>query len=132
MFKLFKSPILLLKLEGFAVFLLALCIYWQHAYGWPLFWSTLLLPDLAMFGYLVNAQFGAQAYNITHTKLLPSILVMVAMSTHNNLFFALALIWFVHIGFDRMLGYGLKYPADFKVTHLGSMDQIIIRPQSSN
>jgi hypothetical protein len=27
------------------------------------------------------------------------------------------LIWAGHIGFDRMLGYGLKYPTRFKDTH---------------
>jgi hypothetical protein len=30
----------------------------------------------------------------------------------------LALIWFAHIGFDRLLGFGLKYPTRFKDTHL--------------
>jgi hypothetical protein len=29
-----------------------------------------------------------------------------------------ALIWLAHIGFDRMLGYGLKYPTFFEDTHL--------------
>ena len=31
----------------------------------------------------------------------------------------LALIWAAHIGFDRLLGYGLKYGAGFGFTHLG-------------
>jgi hypothetical protein len=30
----------------------------------------------------------------------------------------LALIWLTHIGLDRALGYGLKYPTHFKDTHL--------------
>jgi hypothetical protein len=30
----------------------------------------------------------------------------------------IALIWGAHIGADRMLGYGLKYPTAFKHTHL--------------
>ena len=30
----------------------------------------------------------------------------------------LSLIWTAHIGFDRLLGFGLKYPARFKDTHL--------------
>ena len=30
----------------------------------------------------------------------------------------LALIWLVHIGADRLLGYGLKYPTAFGETHL--------------
>lgn len=41
----------------------------------------------------------------------------------NALYLALALIWFVHIGIDRMLGYGLKYPEGFKITHLGTIGQ---------
>src|SRR6267378_8432946 len=28
------------------------------------------------------------------------------------------LIWLAHIGFDRALGFGLKYPTHFKDTHL--------------
>ena len=31
---------------------------------------------------------------------------------------AVALAWFAHIGMDRLAGYGLKYPTDFKDTHL--------------
>jgi hypothetical protein len=31
----------------------------------------------------------------------------------------LALIWAAHVGFDRMLGYGLKYPTAFGDTHMG-------------
>ena len=31
---------------------------------------------------------------------------------------ALALIWLTHIGVDRAVGYGLKYPTGFKETHL--------------
>ena len=30
-----------------------------------------------------------------------------------------SLIWLVHIGLDRALGYGLKYAAGFAFTHLG-------------
>lgn len=29
------------------------------------------------------------------------------------------IIWTAHIGFDRMMGYGLKYSAGFGFTHLG-------------
>jgi hypothetical protein len=31
---------------------------------------------------------------------------------------AVSLIWIAHIGADRGLGYGLKYPTAFKDTHL--------------
>jgi hypothetical protein len=29
-----------------------------------------------------------------------------------------AVIWIAHIGMDRMLGFGLKYPTRFEDTHL--------------
>ena len=32
---------------------------------------------------------------------------------------SLGLIWLAHIGFDRALGYGLKYTQGFRYTHLG-------------
>lgn len=131
MLSIFNKPIVLLKLEGVAIFLLALVIYWQQSFGWTLFWSTVLLPDLALLGYLVNAKFGATAYNITHSKLLPSALAVVAILSGNALFSALALIWFVHIGFDRMLGYGLKYPEGFKITHLGTIGKMGGEPRGS-
>ena len=34
---------------------------------------------------------------------------------------AVALVWCAHIGFDRALGYGLKYAAGFRETHLGRL-----------
>lgn len=125
MFTVFEKPIVLLKLEGLAVFLLALAIFWQQSFSWSIFWSTVLLPDLALFGYLVSVKMGTQLYNITHSKLFPSVLAGVAIVMDNTLFSALALIWFVHIGFDRMLGYGLKYPEGFKVTHLGAIGKMV-------
>lgn len=124
MLSIFEKPNALLKLEGLAIFLLALAIYWQQSFSWTLFWSTVLLPDVALLGYLVNAKVGARMYNITHAKLLPSALAIFAIAMSNPLLAALALIWFVHIGVDRMLGYGLKYPDGFKVTHLGAIGQV--------
>ena len=32
---------------------------------------------------------------------------------------SIAMIWLAHIGFDRALGYGLKYATGFGFTHLG-------------
>jgi hypothetical protein len=30
-------------------------------------------------------------------------------------------IWMAHVGFDRFLGYGLKYASNFHDTHLGKI-----------
>jgi Domain of unknown function (DUF4260) len=37
---------------------------------------------------------------------------------------ALPLVWGAHIGFDRALGYGLKYPSAFGDTHLGQIGKL--------
>ncbi|MXS86340.1 DUF4260 family protein [Nitrosomonas sp. HPC101] len=131
MITVFEKPNVLLKLEGLAVFLLALAIFWQQSFSWSFFWSTVLLPDLALFGYFINTKVGARLYNITHSKLLPSALAVGAIVMSNALFLVLALIWFVHIGFDRMLGYGLKYPEGFKITHLGAIGKVVGEPRRS-
>ena len=42
----------------------------------------------------------------------------------------LALIWSAHIGFDRALGYGLKYDTGFSFTHLGRIGKTAETPSS--
>lgn len=116
---LFEKPNTLLRLEALGFLLLALVIYWQQGYSWTLFWTTVLLPDLALLGYLINARVGAVAYNMTHAKLIPVVLLLASLTSEQSLLLSLGLIWIVHIGFDRFLAYGLKYPEGFKVTHLG-------------
>lgn len=113
------KPNTILRLEGLAVFLLALLLYRQQAYSWPLFWSTILLPDIALLAYLINKEAGAIAYNLTHAKILPALLAGAGMVYSMPMLLALSLIWFMHIGVDRLLGYGLKYSRGFKLTHLG-------------
>ena len=63
------------------------------------------------------------AYNITHAKLLPALLAVMAMVLGHPVALAVAIIWFVHIGMDRFLGYGLKYTQGFKFTHLGTLGE---------
>jgi len=48
----------------------------------------------------------------------PPILVVLALMTDAPTLLGVAFIWLAHIGFDRMLGYGLKYPSGFKHSHL--------------
>ena len=77
-----------------------------------------LTPDLFMLGYLANPRVGSALYNLGHFLFVPLALFFVAYTTHRPLLLAIAIIWASHIAFDRMLGYGLKYPAHFKDTHL--------------
>jgi hypothetical protein len=57
-------------------------------------------------------------YNFAHTYLNPTILLAIAYFATKAQLFPIALIWATHIGFDRLLGFGLKYPTNFKDTHL--------------
>jgi hypothetical protein len=61
---------------------------------------------------------GAITYNAVHTYVGPLILGGYALFTGKHLPLLVALICVGHIGFDRMLGFGLKYPSRFKDTHL--------------
>jgi hypothetical protein len=49
---------------------------------------------------------------------LPIALATAGLFADADLLIQLALIWLGHIGLDRALGYGLKYPTAFKDTHL--------------
>lgn len=81
----------------------------------------ILAPDLSMLGYLLGSRAGALTYNVAHTTVLPLALGVVGAFSGWPVVVALALIWLAHVGIDRMLGYGLKYPDRFGHTHLGSI-----------
>jgi hypothetical protein len=49
----------------------------------------------------------------------PMALMTVGFVTASPLVLSVAIIWLAHIGFDRALGYGLKYANGFGFTHLG-------------
>ena len=113
----------LLRLEGLAYAIAALLIYWQQGFSWGMFALLILVPDLSMIGYLAGPRVGAISYNIAHTTLSPWALLFYCYLRPADLTLALVLIWFTHIGIDRVLGYGLKHISGFKDTHLGSIGQ---------
>lgn len=115
------APRVLLRLEGAVVLAAAVAAYATLGGGWLLFALTFLAPDLAFVGYLAGPRVGAMAYNATHSYLGPALLAAIGFALSAPLCFALALIWAGHVGFDRMLGYGLKYGSAFGFTHLGRL-----------
>ena len=113
-----RLPRLLLHAEGLALGAAAAAIYFHADYPWWLFVALILAPDLSFIGYLAGTRVGALAYNTVHTYVGPVALGAVGVIggvEHAN---QVALIWLTHIGVDRALGYGLKYPSAFKDTHL--------------
>lgn len=109
----------LLKLEWAAAALASLIAYRWLGGGWGLFAILVLAPDLSMLGYLSGPRAGAVAYNIVHTVLGPAAAAVFGLVLDDMLLQQVAAVWMFHIGFDRMLGYGLKLPTAFRDTHLG-------------
>ena len=115
----FSFPKLLLHLEGLMVLTAACVAYHAGGYSWWRFAGWFLAPDLAMVGYLLGPKVGAAAYNAVHTYLAVGVLWLAGQALGLPALTPLCLIWAGHIGFDRALGYGLKYATAFKDTHLG-------------
>lgn len=117
---------LLLRLEGAAVFTVAFGIYSVYGASWWWMLGLFLVPDAATLAYLKGPRWGAVAYNLMHTYVTPLVLGGLAFAFKTvaadlaSLAGSIALIWVAHIGFDRMLGFGLKEPDGFGHTHLRS------------
>lgn len=113
------GPQLLLRVEGALVLAAALLAYAELGGSWGRFALLFLLPDLAMLGYLAGPRVGAAAYNAAHSHVGPALLAGVSLLWAAPGLLPWVAIWVAHIGFDRMLGYGLKYATAFADTHLG-------------
>ena len=111
-------PRLLLHLEGAGVFIASIILFSQLGLAWWIYPLLILAPDVFMVGYLLDTTRGAWVYNIGHLYVVPITLGLIAFFANWTLGIGIALIWMGHIGMDRMLGYGMKYPTHFKDTHL--------------
>jgi len=113
-----RLPPVLLRLEGLAVLGAALVLYFDLDYSVLALVLLFLTPDLSFLGYLGGPAIGAIAYNAVHTYVGPLVLGAIGVLANSDVATQVALIWSAHIGIDRLLGYGLKYPTSFKDTHL--------------
>jgi len=109
----------ILRIEGLAMLAAATIMYGKSGFGWSTFALFFLAPDLSFAGYLLGNRVGAFTYNAAHSYIgalacFSAGLVLAAPALE-----VAGLIWCAHIGFDRALGYGLKYSAGFGFTHLG-------------
>jgi hypothetical protein len=113
-------PRLILQLEGLT--LLALATWCFHALAslpWWLYAVLFFIPDVSFVAYAAGQKFGAAAYNALHSTIGPALLAFAGFLLGSSVVMSVAAIWAAHVGFDRMLGYGLKYATGFSDTHLG-------------
>jgi hypothetical protein len=108
-----------LQIEGAAALIAGLWIYATLGGNWLLAVPLLLLPDISMVGYLRDPRLGAMTYNVVHNfaaalGILGAGVVLAAVPLE-----LAGAILIAHVGADRLLGYGLKYPTSFGHTHLG-------------
>lgn len=103
-------PLLMLRLEGAFVLLSSIALYgWLGGSVWA-FIALLFTPDLVFLLYPINQRLGFIAYDLLHSYSMPILCGVIALSSASSWGVLGALIWFAHIGLDRMIGYGLRYP----------------------
>lgn len=113
----------LLRLEGLCIFVASVLAYAKFGSGWDTFAWFFFAPDLAFVGYLAGPKAGAIAYNTTHSVAGALAVLVIGVLGSAPVAVTAGIIWAAHIGFDRALGYGLKYSTGFKFTHLGVIGQ---------
>ncbi len=107
----------LLKLEDAVFFVLALATFAQLDYGWWVYLLLFLLPDISMIGYAVGPAVGAATYNVAHHQGVAVTVCLLGALLASEPVLLAGTVLFGHSAFDRVLGYGLKYPDAFKHTH---------------
>jgi Domain of unknown function (DUF4260) len=108
-----------LRLEGLALFIGMTLLYYIWDGDWWVYAILFFVPDLSFAAYLSGPRFGALIYNTLHSYLGPMAMMTTGFATAEPLILSIAMIWLAHIGFDRALGYGLKYASGFGFTHMG-------------
>lgn len=113
------GPRRLLQLEGLVMLVGGTLAFSALGGSWAFFFLAFLVPDLSLLAYLAGPKAGAAVYNTAHALLGPAVLLAIGWWLGAPMAVQSALIWVAHVGFDRMLGYGLKYASAFGDTHLG-------------
>lgn len=108
-----------LRLEGLCALIAASVAYSRFGLGWGTFALFFFTPDLSFLGYLAGPKVGAVSYNLAHSYIGAVACLVAGSVLPAPTLLCAGIIWCAHIGFDRALGYGLKYEEGFGFTHLG-------------
>jgi hypothetical protein len=113
-----RLPLVLLRLEGLVLFAAAIALYVREDFSILALVVLFLVPDLSFVGLAAGSRVAAVAYDSVHTYVGPILLASTSVIVEWNTGVMLGLIWLAHIGIDRALGYGLRYPDAFRESHL--------------
>ncbi len=121
-----------LRLEGLCVLIAASVAYSKFGLGWGTFVLFFLTPDISFVGYLAGPKVGAISYNLAHSYIGAVACLVAGSVLAVPTVLCAGIIWCAHIGFDRALGYGLKYAEGFGFTHLGRIGRFpVVTPNSA-
>ena len=115
-----------LRLEGLCVLIAASVAYSKFGLGWGTFALFFLTPDISFLGYLAGPKVGAVTYNLAHSYIGAVACIVIGFLLPAPIILCAGIIWCAHIGFDRALGYGLKYSTCFDFTHLGRIGRFSV------
>lgn len=110
-----------LQLEYIAFIILGILAFKHTEFSWWWFAGLFFAPDISMLGYVINNKVGAFCYNIFHHFGIAIIVYLLGTLFSLPYLNMIGAILFTHSAFDRVLGYGLKYPDSFQNTHLGKI-----------
>jgi Domain of unknown function (DUF4260) len=110
---------IVLRLEALCLLIAALLAYSKVGSGWGAFALFFFVPDISFIGYIANKRVGAIGYNLAHSYIGVVACLIAGYVLCAPTLVCAGIIWWAHIGFDRALGYGLKYSEGFGFTHLG-------------
>jgi hypothetical protein len=108
-----------LRLEGLVI-LVAGAVAFARL-GGDLLWflPAMLVPDLAIAGYLGGPRIGALVYNFVHNWATGLIVAGAGLALGATPLALAGVVLIAHTGMDRAAGYGLKFVTGFGDTHLG-------------
>lgn len=119
-------PPILLRLVGATFLVLSALLYGLNEGSWLLFVLLFLASDVSMVGYLSGSRVGAASYNLFHTYATPGLLAALGLLAQSPPVISVALVWFAHLRFDRMVGFELKYPTEFRTPSTNALALTIV------
>lgn len=108
----------LLKIEEVFLFFLSIFLFAKLEIAWWWFPVLLFTPDIGMVGYFFNNKIGAIIYDVIHHRAVSISIYVIGAMVFSQVIQLIGIILFAHSTLDRVFDFGLKYPDNFKHTHL--------------